>query len=50
MLKINHGMFYVQIFLLSLPYKFLVLRMRTLSFYAKRAKNGYFPLPSKFEM
>jgi hypothetical protein len=32
MLESNHGMFYVQSFILSFPYKFLVLKIQTLLF------------------
>jgi hypothetical protein len=46
MLESNHSKFYVQSIQVSFPYKFLVLKMRILLF----MQNGYFPLPSKFEM
>ena len=50
MFKSNHRMFYMQSFLVLFLYKFLVLEIQTLLFYSKCVENGYFSLPSKFEM
>jgi hypothetical protein len=46
MLESNHSTFYVQRFLVSFLYKFLVF----LSFYVKHVENSYFPLLSKFNV
>jgi hypothetical protein len=42
-------MFYVQIFLVSFPYKNFSNKNANPSFYIKYVENGYFPLLSKFE-
>ena len=46
----THSMFYVWSFIVSFPYKFLVLKNTNPSFYEIHVENDYFPLPSKFKM